>query len=58
MFLVCQILGLYMNVDNIISIMIKTATGILTYLVMLILLKDNYIKSLKNTVKNLIARGE
>ena len=56
MFIICQIVGIFIHADNIISVIVKAGLGVISYAVFLVLLKDDYIKSLKGTVKSLILR--
>ena len=57
MYIACYIAGRYIEAGNTISIIIKTGVGIITYLGMLMLLKDSYLKSLKTDVKNMLLRN-
>ena len=56
MFIICQIVSIFIHADNIISVIVKAGLGVISYAVFLVLLKDDYIKSLKGTVKSLILR--
>lgn len=56
MFIMCYIVGLCIPLNNIVEVMIKMIVGIITYVGLLVLLKDKYLIELQNTVKGLILR--
>lgn len=58
MFAVCYITGYFIHANSIIEMILKAGTGVITYFVMLLLLKDKYLKNLKSEVKNLILRKQ
>lgn len=58
MFAVCFITGYFMHNYTIITMILKAGIGIITYYIMLILLKDSYTKNLKGEIKNLIFKRQ
>ena len=58
MFAVCYLIGKIMSVNGIITMCLKTAIGVITYLLVLILLQDSYLKNLKGDIKNIIFRKQ
>lgn len=58
MFAVCYIVGYLMHDYNIITMILKSGIGVITYYIMLLLLKDSYLKNLKSEIKNIVLRKQ